>query len=45
MNGARRQRVSAAVRDIEVTGEFARALRAMEQGRRHLLITGCAGTG
>ena len=45
MNGARRQRVSAAARDIEVTGEFARALRAMEQGRRHLLITGCAGTG
>ena len=31
--------------DIEITDEFARALRGMEQGRRHLLITGCAGTG
>ena len=31
--------------DFEVTDEFARALRCMEQGSRHLLITGCAGTG
>jgi len=30
---------------IEVTGEFARALEAMRQGERHLLITGSAGTG
>ncbi|MCY4166071.1 MAG: AAA family ATPase [Gammaproteobacteria bacterium] len=30
---------------IEVTGEFARALEAMRVGRRHLLITGSAGTG
>ncbi len=30
---------------IEVTGEFARALEAMRQARRHLLITGSAGTG
>ncbi len=32
-------------RNIEITGEFARALEAMRQGRRHLLITGSAGTG
>ena len=31
--------------DIEITDEFARALRGMEKGRRHLLITGSAGTG
>ena len=31
--------------DIEITDEFGRALREMEQGRRHLLITGSAGTG
>ncbi len=30
---------------IEITGEFARALKAMQEGRRHLLITGSAGTG
>ena len=30
---------------IEVTGEFARALKAMERGARHLFVTGCAGTG
>ena len=31
--------------DIEITDQFARALRGMEQGKRHLLITGSAGTG
>lgn len=30
---------------IEITGEFARALKEMERGGRHLLITGSAGTG
>ncbi|MXW73243.1 MAG: AAA family ATPase, partial [Chromatiales bacterium] len=30
---------------LEITDEFARALKGMEQGRRHLLITGSAGTG
>jgi len=30
---------------LEITGEFARALEGMEQGARHLLITGSAGTG
>ena len=30
---------------LEITGEFTRALKGMEQGRRHLLITGSAGTG
>ena len=30
---------------VEITGEFARALEGMEQGGRHLLITGSAGTG
>ena len=31
--------------DLEITEEFARALDGMEQGGRHLLITGSAGTG
>ncbi|MDE0243866.1 MAG: AAA family ATPase, partial [Gammaproteobacteria bacterium] len=30
---------------LEITDEFARALEGMEQGARHLLITGSAGTG
>lgn len=30
---------------LEITDEFSHALKGMEQGRRHLLITGSAGTG
>ena len=37
--------MSTAGSPIEITGQFARALSAMERGDRHLLITGSAGTG